>query len=125
MKRLVALPLFFLLYSGCSSTKPVSPYYENDDLVAVQYNTETAYTLLIYQDQEGQTRHVLRKRGVCELVITYSGADDIALKERGAPERKITVAEAFQVTKFINSRLRNESEGKGKKKPQNSRSIEP
>lgn len=113
MKRLAFLTLLFCLMCGCRTVDPLSTY-ERDELVAVQHNQESAYTLLVYRDPMGQTRHVLRKNGVTQLVITYTLVGEIELKERGVDGRKIGAIEANRVTKHINALLSTEK-GNGEK----------
>ncbi len=104
MKRLVVfLALMPCLLGACVTTEVVS--FERDELVAVQHNTKNDYTLLIYRDPLGQTRHVLRRHGIFELVLTYLSSGEIALRERGCPQRKIEALEAHRLTRHINNLL--------------------
>ena len=61
--------------------------------------------LLIYQDAEGQKRHVVRRNGVCEIVLTYIHEGDIRIKTRGKKERKVDANEASRITDRINMML--------------------
>ncbi len=98
------LVLLAHLLTACATSNEIATY-EHDDLISVQHNDENSYTLLIYRDAVGQTRHVLRRSGVCELVITYSLKGDILVKERGEGERVITAIEASRLTRHINTLL--------------------
>lgn len=96
------LALLLSLTAACASTNEIATY-EHDDLISVQHNDENSYTLLIYRDAVGQTRHVLRRSGICELVVTYTLTGDILMKERGEGERVITAVEASRLTHHINT----------------------
>ena len=105
MKHIPTIILLSCLLSACASTDLLNTY-ESDELVQVQHNQLNDYTLLIYNDPMGQTRHVLRKRGICELVITYTHTGAIQLKERGRDARTIGAVEAGRVTRHINDLMR-------------------
>ncbi|MEM1126678.1 MAG: hypothetical protein AAGI71_08505 [Bacteroidota bacterium] len=112
MKHIAALPfaaLFTctLLMSACS-TGLIDTAFEREDLVVVHHNEQNDYTLLVYQDPYGQKRHVLRRRGVFEMVLTYLPSGDIRMKERGQQERKISTVEASRVTREINRLINTE-----------------
>ena len=66
---------------------------------------------MVYRDAIGQTRHVLRRAGICELVITYEIDGTIRMKARGKRERKIDAPEAGRLTYRINSLLKAREEG--------------
>lgn len=58
-----------LTLCGCAGARPFSP--ETEELVVFKHNPYNEYLLMVYRDAGGQTRHVLRQSGVCELVVTY------------------------------------------------------
>ena len=108
-------PLFLLLFvlcsiSGCRSLEPVQ-HYEAEDLLVVQHNDFNKYALLVYRDPLGQTKHVLRRNGVTELVLTYTIEGEILLKTRGKKERLIDATEAGRLTHRINSLLNATEDG--------------
>ncbi|WP_457653376.1 hypothetical protein [Rhodocaloribacter sp.] len=105
MKRhaIIMIMMSFVL-SACAATDVVRTY-ERDDLVSVQHNDANSYTLLTYLDSLGQTRQVLRRYGVCEIVVTYTLTGEILLKERGRGERVIGAVEASRITRHINAVL--------------------
>ena len=45
--------------------------YETEDLVVVEHNAYNNYMLMVYKDPLGQTRHVLRRNGITEMVVRY------------------------------------------------------
>ena len=67
-----------LLLMGCRTTASV---YERDDLVTITHNKESDYTLLIYQSPTGRIRNVLRRKGVCELLLYETNDGDFFLVE--------------------------------------------
>ena len=96
---------------GCATSSPVrSPKpahsYENDDLISMRHNENTDYTVLVYRDSLGQLRQVVRKQGVCEMVITYTVTGDILLKERGEDPRRLQPSEADVLSHRIKTLLR-------------------
>lgn len=109
IKLLVAISL--LLCTGCKSVEQVN-YFEAEDLMAVQHNDYNDYILLVYRDPLGQTRHVLRRHGITEMVLTYTIEGKIKLKARGKKERVIQALEAGHITQRINGLL-NAREGSG------------
>lgn len=87
MKYVVpAVCLACLVLSGCARTVP---RYENEDLVTIVHNEVSDYTLLVYRTGSGVTHQVLRRKGVCEMVLTETPAGEFLLKERGEAPRKI------------------------------------
>ena len=105
MTKLIALlATLIMLFNGCKSVE-VPTYFESEDLMAVQHNGYNDYSLLVYRDALGQTRHVLRRHGITEMVITYTIEGSIKLKPRGKRERLIKAPEAGQITQRINSLL--------------------
>ena len=87
MKHLLPAVVGALLFlTGCAQS---SPLYENDDLVSIAHNEVTDYTLLIYRSTEGTTRKVLRRKGVCELMLIETKKGEFWLKERGEDTRKL------------------------------------
>lgn len=103
--------LFILLFglSACSGIDATRAY-ETEELVVVQHNDYNKYLLLVYRDPIGQTRHVLRRNGITEMILTYTLEGQIRLKTRGQKERKIEPMEAGTITQRINSLL-NATEG--------------
>lgn len=103
------------LLSACASTRPApvsepaaatlqnAPFsqYEQEDLVSVQHNRDNAYTLLIYRNALGQVRYVLRRQGVCEMVLTRTETGALLLKERGRAERPVDADEAHRLTRRL------------------------
>ena len=83
------------LLSGCART---SPLHEAEDLVTIAHNKVTDYTLLVYRNEDGSTRQVLRRKGVCEMTLIETHAGEFILKERGEASRKLneTMVEAVQ-----------------------------
>lgn len=105
MKRAAALlVLTSCLLGACTSTEALNTY-ERDELIAVKHNHDNGYTLLVYRDPLGQTRHVLRREGVYELTMTYTLEGIIELKERGSNERELEATEANRLTRRINDLL--------------------
>ncbi len=98
---LILLPC---LLCACATTDSLKLYQY--DLVSMIHNSENGYTLLVYHDGLGEARHVLRREGICEVVITYTSNGAIKLKERGRQERRIDSYEAGQWTGQINALLR-------------------
>ena len=84
---LVVLAAGLLLFSGCRSTASV---YERDDLITIAHNKGSDYTLLVYQSATGRIRKVLRRNGVCELLLFEADDGDFYLKERGNEAKKLT-----------------------------------
>ena len=82
-----------------------------DDLLAVRHNDQNDYMLLVYRDPIGQTRHVLRRNGVCEIVMTYTIDGKILLKTRGKKEGDISPVEAGRITQRINNLLKKKQGG--------------
>jgi len=105
MKRHAILWIVMSFVLGACAETDVVRTYERDDLVSVQHNNANSYTLLTYLDALGQTRQVLRRHGVCEIVVTYSLTGEILLKERGRGERVIGAVEASRITRHINAVL--------------------
>jgi hypothetical protein len=103
------LAMTALCVAGCGTWRPA--YNESDDLLVIQHNTYNDYLLMVYRDVLGQTRHVLRRGGICEVVLTYELDGSIRLKTRGKRERKIDAYEAGRLTLRINSLLRAREEG--------------
>ncbi|MGI9175492.1 MAG: hypothetical protein ACR2GR_09275 [Rhodothermales bacterium] len=96
---------------GCATSSPTLSQrpvhsYENDDLVSMRHNQNTDYTVLVYRDSLGQLRQVVRKQGVCEMVITYTVTGDILLKERGEGPRRLQPSEADVLSHRIKTLLR-------------------
>ena len=95
MNRLsTLLILLSCLLCACATTDSLKLYQY--DLVSMMHNTENGYTLLVYHDGLGEARHVLRREGICEVVITYAANGAIKLQERGRQERRIDAYEAGQ-----------------------------
>ena len=82
--------------------------------MAVQHNEYNDYILLVYRDPLGQTRHVLRRHGVTEMVLTYTIEGRIILKARGKKEREIKPTEAGHITQRINGLLNASEFGKAR-----------
>ena len=99
--------------AGCASVEETN-YFEAEDLMAVQHNDYNDYILLVYRDPLGQTRHVLRRYGITEMVLTYTIEGDILLKTRGKKERTIKPTEAGHITQRINSLLSAQEDGKAR-----------
>ena len=104
-KRILWPAVIVILLSGCASVEPTN-YYESEDLLGVQHNEYNDYSLLVYRDTLGQTRHVLRRHGVTEIVLTYTIEGKIKLKARGKRERFIEPTEAGHITQRINGLLK-------------------
>lgn len=108
---LPVIAAFLIVCAGCASVEETN-YFEAEDLMAVQHNEFNDYLLLVYRDPLGQTRHVLRRYGITEIVLTYTIEGDILLKARGKKERTIEAPEAGHITQRINSLLRAKEHGK-------------
>lgn len=91
-----------LLLAACTSTRSTSTPYERDELVSVHFNKTNDYTLLVYRDGIGQKRHVLRRAGVFEMMVTYTFTGDVKLLLRGDKERVLESHEAQEVTLYVN-----------------------
>lgn len=109
MCRIGILLVLLLGLSACTRIDATSAY-ETEELVVVQHNDYNKYLLLVYRDPIGQTRHVLRRNGITEMILTYTLEGHIKLKTRGQKERKIEPMEAGTITQRINSLL-NATEG--------------
>lgn len=107
------LALAILASVALTACKTVETYeqYEAEDLLVVQHNEFNKYALLVYRDPLGQTKHVLRRNGVTELVLTYTIEGEIRLKARGKKERLIEATEAGRLTHRINSLLSASEDG--------------
>ncbi len=104
MNRLSTLLILLpCLLCACATTDSLKLY--EYDLVSMIHNSENGYTLLVYHDGLGEARHVLRREGICEVVITYTSSGAIKLQERGRQERRIGSYEADQWTGQINALL--------------------
>lgn len=98
-----------LLLSACTSSRSTMMSYERDELVSVHFNKSNDYTLLIYRDGIGQVRHVLRRSGVFEMVVTYTFTGDVKLLIRGQKERTLQSYEAQEITSYVNEIIHAES----------------
>ena len=103
-KILPILALAVLMCVGCATVEETN-YFEAEDLMSVQHNEFNDYILLVYRDPLGQTRHVLRRYGITEIVLTYTIEGKIVLKARGKKEREIKPTEAGHITQRINGLL--------------------
>lgn len=108
MNRFALLAFVLPCFLGaCASTSSMPvPAYENDNLISMRHNKHNGYTLLTYRDPLGQVRQVVRKKGVCEMVITYSVSGDVTLKARGEDVRHLQPTEAIDLTRRIKALLR-------------------
>ncbi|MDZ4699961.1 MAG: hypothetical protein SH809_09675 [Rhodothermales bacterium] len=97
----IAVALVALSLAGCASARPFSP--EAEELLVFRHNPYNEYLLMVYRHADGQTRHVLRQSGVCELVVTYEADGPIRLKVRGERERTIDIREAARLTLRIDT----------------------
>ena len=86
---LLAILLSAFVFSGCKSTSSI---YEKDDLITITHNSGSEYTLLTYRSVQGRTRKVLRRQGVCELLLIETDEGDYVLKERGQDPKKLSAA---------------------------------
>ena len=109
-RSLTVLALAVFLLSGCASAGYMAEY-EGEDLLAVRHNEDNDYMLLVYRDTIGQTRQVLRRNGVCEIVMTYTIDGKILLKRRGKKENNISPKEAGRITHRINRLLQKKPNG--------------
>lgn len=105
MNRYAALLVLLPFLSACASTQELDLY--EYDLVAMVHNSDNGYTLMVYQDVLGEARHVLRRNGICEVILTYTPSGAIKLNERGRHERTLMSYEAGQLTEEINVLLNN------------------
>lgn len=106
------LILFCTLLAGCASTDSLAAY-EADDLMLVKHNDYNNYVLMVYRDPLGQTRHVLRRNGITELVVTYRMDGGVLMKLRGQKTREVEVLEAGRIIQRINSLLTAKNKGAG------------
>ena len=72
----------------------------------MRHNQNTDYTVLVYRDPRGQLRQVVRKQGVCEMIITYTVTGDILLKTRDEDLRRLQPHEADALAQEIKTLLR-------------------
>ncbi|MBX2818651.1 MAG: hypothetical protein KTR29_03185 [Rhodothermaceae bacterium] len=107
---LPVIAAFLIIWAGCASVEETN-YFEAEDLMAVQHNEYNDYILLVYRDPLGQTRHVLRRYGITEIVLTYTIEGEIVLKARGKKERVIEPTEAGHITQRINGLLHAKEHG--------------
>ena len=103
----ICLLVFIGLTSACASVEPLP--YEAEDLMVIQHNDYNSYMLMVYRDALGQTKHVLRRNGITEVVLTYTIEGTIELKARGKKLKTIEAIEAGHITQRINSLLKAES----------------
>lgn len=88
MGRLILSLMFCLAVSaGCKSTRTI---YEQEDLITIAHNSGSDYTLLVYRNTRGQTRKVLRRKGICEMMLVETDSGEFLFKERGH-EAKLVV----------------------------------
>ena len=106
MRRLAPLALLMLpgLLGACATPSPTASY-ERDALVSMRHNKHNDYTVLVYRDPLGQLRQVVRRKGVCEMVVTYTASGDITLKARGEGLRRLQPAEADVLSLHIKALL--------------------
>ncbi len=103
----ICLLVLFFMTPGCASVEPLP--YEGEDLMVIQHNDYNNYILMVYRDALGQTKHVLRRNGMTEIVLTYTIEGTIELKARGKKLKEIEAIEAGHITQRINSLLKAES----------------
>ncbi len=85
--RLFVSLLLAVLFTGCKSTSSV---HERDDLITIAHNAKSDYTLIVYRSEAGRMRKVLRKGGICELLLIETDKGQFLLKERGQEPRKLS-----------------------------------
>lgn len=98
-----------LLFSACTSSRSTMMSYERDELVSMHFNKTNDYTLLVYRDGIGQVRHVLRRSGVFEMLVTYTFTGEVKLLVRGQKERILKSYEAQEITTYVNDIIHAES----------------
>ena len=103
-KSLLVVVLSTFVFAGCQST---SSAYEKDDLVTITHNSGSDYTLLVYRSTKGRTRKVLRKKGVCELLLIETDEGEFYLKERGQEARKLPLASVVAVEAHLEDLIYN------------------
>ena len=87
MLRSIPVVLAMLIaFNGCTSTSSI---HEEEDLVTFSHNKVTDYTLLVYESDNGDTRQVLRHKGVCELILIETKDGEYMLKKRGEEKQKL------------------------------------
>lgn len=101
-----AVCIVMLLASGCRHTATV---YEQDDLVTIAHNKYSEYTLLVYENTHGRTRKVLRRKGVCEMVLIEQDNGAYVLKERGHEAKTLSLLALQAVEAHLEALLYNNS----------------
>ena len=94
--------VLLFMASGCRHAASV---YEQDDLVTIAHNKYSEYTLLVYENSEGRSRKVLRRKGVCELVLIEQDNGAFLLKERGHEAKILSLASLQAVEAHLESLL--------------------
>lgn len=107
-KSLLMVLVCTFVLTGCKST---SSAYEKDDLVTIAHNSSSDYTLLVYRSTKGRTRKVLRRKGVCELLLIESDEGEFFLKERGQEARKLPLTSVIAVEAHLDELIYNKSAG--------------
>ena len=87
MKQLA--PFLFVLSLFLCRCAGQSFIYESDDLETIAHNRTNDYTLLTYRNTWGGSRQVLRRKGVCEMMLIETDEGEFLLKERGQEPRRI------------------------------------
>lgn len=101
MGRLVFLLILCLTFiAGCKRTGSI---YEQEDLVTIAHNSGSDYTLLVYRDTRGKTRKVLRRKGICEMMLVETDTGEFLFKERGHDARLVFGAGLELVESHIES----------------------
>ncbi|MFK7846421.1 MAG: hypothetical protein AB8G77_14070 [Rhodothermales bacterium] len=107
-KSLLMVLVGTIVFTGCKST---SSAYEKDDLITIAHNRGSDYTLLVYRSTKGRTRKVLRRKGVCELLLIESDEGEFFLKERGQEPRKLPLTSVQAVEAHLDELIYNKSPG--------------
>ena len=103
---LPTLVLALVFLSGCARTAEL---HELDDLLTIAHNEVTDYTLLVYRNPNGTIRRVLRRKGVCEMMLIETMAGDYYLKERGETVRKLEPTMISAVKSHLHELVYNKS----------------
>ncbi len=98
MGRVFLVGMLVVGLAGCGSTGSI---YEREDLVTIAHNNISDYTLLVYQDTKGRTRKVIRRKGICEMMLVEMASGEYLFKERGRDARMVMPASVVDIEAYI------------------------
>lgn len=93
--------LVVIIVFGLTGCRSVGSIYEQEDLVTIAHNNVSDYTLLVYQDTRGRTRKVIRRKGICEMMLVEVGAGEYLFKERGRDARVVMGENVVNIETYI------------------------